>query len=1691
MTGGVGGAGGNGGSQGAGGGGGEGGFALIVNSAAGALPANSAATGGTGGAGGSSGTAFGPGGGGDGGVGVYITGGPSGQTSISNLNLVNGGLGGAGGAGTGVSSFGGAGGAGGSGLVISVPGSYALSTLSTARFTAGDGGAGGSSPSGVGGNGGAGGAGLFVRVFFNSGTYYTNYINNAATIIGGSGGAAGSGLTNGAAGAGGAGVTGSFISLINSGAITGGLSGDGSTRADALAFTGGSNTLTTNAGASYTGNISISNANSGTLSLLQTTGGGATGSATYSNAITGSGSLIVTTDSGYSVTLSGANSFSGGTTVNSGSTLNLSSNTGAGTGNVALQVGSTLGLNNVAITNTVSGSGDPDITVAGASSMPTFTGAAGTTFNVLGTGNSAATDLLTVTTANATYAGTTNIGGTASGSAVTLKGGASNAFGSASAVSVFAGSVLDLGGFNQTIASLSGGGTVTNGGASGGNTLAIGGGTASTFSGHIIDGSTATVALSLSNSGTSLTLSGANTYSGATSINNGTLALSGTGSIATSSAVNLATGTTFDISQTNSGASIATLGNTAAGQTGTVSLGSKTLTITGGSGTFDGIIADGGINNTTGGSLFISGGALTLNGANTYTGLTTVASGATLTVGDSEPHDLATIAGDVSVKGGTLAGYGAIQGSVTLSNGGVLMPGVASQLGSITIGGSLSIGDGSRLVFDFGAPGPNFTTPGQSDHVVVHDNLSIGSSTLVVNNLGSMGPGLYELFSWGSSLDITGGGFAPPAGTSLQILTVDRQINLIDAQNLTLSIWDGNGQASVGHLGGGSGTWSLFSNTWSDTTGQFVGSMSPQPGFAIFGGPSGTVTVDNSQGAVSATGMQFVTDGYHLVGGALTLVGQGSMPVVRVGAGATATIDNVIQGTAGLNKTDFGTLVLTGTNQYSGGTVISGGRLSVSSNANLGDSSGGLTLNGGILQVTGTSFSSTTRAITLGSNGGGFDIANAANTFTVNQQLSGSGGLAKLGAGTLALTGANSYSGATTVSDGTLVIGNGGAITNSSSLTNSANVLVDAGGSATFGSVTNAATGVITVAAGGTVHDDLNNAGTVTNNGAYFANVASNSGSITNNGTWTGTIATAGTFINDAGATVSGLVTNSGTASNAGTLNGGLTNTGGTFNNTGAINGTTTISGGALLGTGSIGNLAVGNGAVFAPGNGTPGTSMTVNGSLAFSSGAFYQIALNPQTATFVTASGAATLGGASVQAFFSSGSYVAKQYTIVSAAGGIGGSFNALANTNLPSGFTSSLSYDATHAYLDLALNFAPPTALTVNQRNVSNALINSFNTLGRVPIVFGALTPSGLTQASGESATASQQTTFDAMNLFMGVMTDPFVAGRGDAAGAGGTPNAYAADSLAYAAKGRSPDDRSAYAAMYTKAPVQPTFEQRWSVWAAGFGGSQTTSGDPVVGSNNTTSSIYGTAVGADYRFSPDTLAGFALAGGGTNFNVNGLGYGRSDLFQAGAFIRHNFGPAYITGALAYGWQDVTTDRIVTAAGIDHLRAEFNANAWSSRVESGYRFVVPAFGGLGLAPYAAGQFTAFDLPAYTESVVTGTPNFALAYAAKSVTDARSEVGIRTDKSFAMTDGVLMLRTRFAWAHEFDPDRSIATTFQSLPGASFVVNGAAQASDSALTTVSAEMRWTSNWSAAVTFEGEFSNITSSYAGKGVVRYAW
>ena len=106
---------------------------------------------------------------------------------------------------------------------------------------------------------------------------------------------------------------------------------------------------------------------------------------------------------------------------------------------------------------------------------------------------------------------------------------------------------------------------------------------------------------------------------------------------------------------------------------------------------------------------------------------------------------------------------------------------------------------------------------------------------------------------------------------------------------------------------------------------------------------------------------------------------------------------------------------------------------------------------------------------------------------------------------------------------------------------------------------------------------------------------------------------------------------------------------------------TTVNSDAKLTGTGTVGNTTIAGGGIFAPGSGTPGSSMNISGSLVLQSGAQYLVQLNRSTASFASVSGSAELGGATVNASSRRDAYVEKQYRIVTASGGVTGSFNSV----------------------------------------------------------------------------------------------------------------------------------------------------------------------------------------------------------------------------------------------------------------------------------------------------------------------------------------------------------------------------------------------------------------------------------------------
>ncbi len=534
------------------------------------------------------------------------------------------------------------------------------------------------------------------------------------------------------------------------------------------------------------------------------------------------------------------------------------------------------------------------------------------------------------------------------------------------------------------------------------------------------------------------------------------------------------------------------------------------------------------------------------------------------------------------------------------------------------------------------------------------------------------------------------------------------------------------------------------------------------------------------------------------------------------------------------------------------------------------------------------------------------------------------------------------------------------------------------------------------------------------------------------------------------------------------------------------------VLGGTLAGSGSIDPtlVTIHSGATFAPGApGVPGTSMSIVGNLAFQSGAFYLVALN-SSASAANVSGSAALAG-TVEASFAGA--VSKTYTILSANGGLGGTtFSSLTNINLPAGASDSLSYDADHVYLNVTAPFGSFTGLNINQQNVANGLTNAFNANGSLPAQFFGLTPAGLTQVDGEDATDAEKGAFQLMNDFLNLLLDP-VAGAGG--GANGVTPAFAP-----AEASLPPDIAQAYAGVLKAAPSRPsiasgggpgwaTFDQRWTAWGSAFGGTSRTNGDPVVGSNNVTASDYGFAAGMEYRLTPDTAYGFALAGGGTNWNLaQGLGSGRSDSFTAGVYAKTHFGPAYLSGALAFANHWFTTDRIALG---DQLRASFTGQSYAARLEGGYRYAVPITGAIvGVTPYAALQAQNFHTPSYSETDLTGG-GFGLSYASMNATDTRSELGARFDNLQVVGGMPLVLRGRLAWAHDWVSNPALGAVFQILPGSNFVVNGAAPPKNSALTTAAAELHITSNWTAIAKFDGDFGAGSQTYGGTGILRYSW
>ncbi|MER9330971.1 autotransporter outer membrane beta-barrel domain-containing protein [Mesorhizobium sp. M0488] len=623
--------------------------------------------------------------------------------------------------------------------------------------------------------------------------------------------------------------------------------------------------------------------------------------------------------------------------------------------------------------------------------------------------------------------------------------------------------------------------------------------------------------------------------------------------------------------------------------------------------TFAGAISGSGVVNKLG------TGVTTFTGTNSYSGATNVNAGTLLVNGNQSGATGPTLVG----VGATVGGTGIIGGSVTVADGGAINPGGAGNApGTLAINGSLALNNNSALNYNFGQA--NVAGGAFNDLINVGGNLTLdGQMNITTSPGGTFGPGLYRVMNYNGTLTNNGLTVSDP-NYSVQT-SIANQVNLVNSAGLMLSYWDGDaGPHSNNVVNGGNGTWRAAGDqNWTDDTGVFAAPFA-NASFAIFAGTAGTVTVDNTNGQVQAAGMQFATGGYLIQGNDIALVGPAS--IIRVGDGTApgaayvATINSNLTGSTQLVKTDLGTLVLGGTNSYTGGTAINSGTLQVSSDGNLGAAAGAFSFDGGTLRNT-SSFSSA-RGVTLNAGGGTFET-NA--DLTLSGLIGGAGALTKTGNSALILTADETYTGGTTISAGTLQLGSGGT---SGSLIgdvlDNAALVFNRSDSLTYAGVISG-TGVVNqVGTGTTIFTGANTyaGGTTVSAGTLQLGNGGTSGSLTGDVLDNATLA----FDRSDAYTFAGLISGTGAVEQIGS---GVTIL--TANNSydgdtnvregtlivdgdqSAATGTTMVeAGGVLGGIGTVGgNVAVLDGGALNPGDiGATPQTLTINGDLTLGAAA-------------------------------------------------------------------------------------------------------------------------------------------------------------------------------------------------------------------------------------------------------------------------------------------------------------------------------------------------------------------------------------------------------------------------------------------------------------------------------------------------------
>jgi len=889
----------------------------------------------------------------------------------------------------------------------------------------------------------------------------------------------------------------------------------GSSLGDTAAVTLSSGTtLTVSLGSETIGSL----AGSGNVVLgYGLTLGGDNTSTAFSGAISSSGSNGITKTGSGTFTLSGANTYTGSTAVSAGTLAVTGSGTVGNGSALTVASGATLSSSVVSLTlGSLAGAGTVSF---GANTVSAGSSNTSTTFsgNFSGSGT-----VYKYGTGTLTLAGNSS----ASSAALEVRDGGTLAISSDSNLTT---GTVTLNGGTLT---LTGATTVDNAITMGVNDGTVQANAAATLSGNIGGSGSFTKTGSAT-----LTLAGSNSYAGTTTVSAGTLAIASDGNLG-SDTLTLAAGSTLQVTGDTNIDNAITLGGsatflidaevTASGAiggsgslvkagSGTLALSSSGSSYSGGTTLTDGTLSAQNSAALGSGTITLGGGILQVDSASplvfandmalaanswllltegttaTFNGAITgslalfvngVAGGASEVATFGNAGNEAGWSGELQVMDATVKvadddrlGAGAVQlddgGTLQVDSAGVVdnelvIAGAASifaSAGALVLSGEVS---GAGALSTGGAGGASVTLAGSNSH---SGSIAVSSGKLIVSGGAAIGDASAVTVGNGATLELSAnetiGSLAGIAGSTVTLGTN----TLTTGGDNSSTTYAGTFTGTGGLTKTGSGTLSLSgSNTNSGALQVAAGGLTVSGGSAIANGA--TVTVDSGATLTLSSNEAIGA----LVGAGAVQLGSSTLTVG--GTNLSSTFSGALNGTGNLTKNGTGTLTLSGSNGYTGTTtVLNGGTLSITNASSI--SSNTVTLsNSSVLQVTGSNVT-LGNAFTLSSGGGKLSNANA---LTLSGVLSGSAPFTKQGTGVLTLSGANVYTGNTTVQAGTLMLT--GSLTGTDTLSVSS-------GATLAGTGTVTATTAVVIGSGGTLSPGNGGAGTLTLNTNLVMNSAS------------------------------------------------------------------------------------------------------------------------------------------------------------------------------------------------------------------------------------------------------------------------------------------------------------------------------------------------------------------------------------------------------------------------------------------------------------------------------------------------------------------------------------------------------------------------------------------------------------------------